>query len=74
MNDLVWLASSLDPPVLLCGVECAGAFGALQKVQVALYTPLFVGVVIAVYVLVKMATILAKGRGRRHAPPQYDAL
>ena len=49
--------------------ECAGAFGALQKVQVAVYMPLFAIVVIAVYVLVKMATLSSGSAAIGLTPP-----
>ena len=51
--------------------ECAGAFGALQKVQVAVYMPLFAIVVIAVYVLVKMATLSSGSAAHRRAARHY---
>ena len=60
--------------------ECAGEFGALQKVQVAVYIPLFAAVVIAVYVLVKVVTLSSGSvahpsvararRSRSHQRPQ----
>ena len=51
--------------------ECAGEFGALQKVQVAVYIPLFAAVVIAVYVLIKMATLSSGSAAHRHAARHY---
>ena len=51
--------------------ECAGAFGALQKVQVAVYIPLFAAVVIAVYVLVKVVTLSSGSAAHRQAARHY---
>ena len=51
--------------------ECAGEFGALQKVQVAVYIPLFAAVVIAVYVLVKVVTLSSGSVAHRQAARHY---
>ena len=56
--------------------ECAGEFGALQKVQVAVYIPLFAAVVIAVYtvrleVLVKVVTLSSGSAAHRQAARHY---
>ena len=68
-----WMAalSVLNFNFELMRPECAGKFGALQKVQVAVYIPLFAAVVIAVYVLVKMATLSGGSEAHRDAVRHY---
>ena len=68
-----WMAalSFLNFNFELMRPECAGAFGALQKVQVALYIPLFAAVVIAVYILIKMITLSSGSAAHRQAARHY---
>ena len=51
--------------------ECAGDFGALKKVQVAVYMPLFAAAIIAVYAVVKLATLSGGTAAHRHAARHY---
>ena len=64
-----WMAalSFLNLNFELMRPECAGEFGALQKVRVAVYIPLFAAVVIAVYILIKMITLSSGSAAHRHA-------
>ena len=68
-----WMAalSFLNFNFELMRPECAGEFGALQKVQVALYIPLFAAVVIAVYILIKMITLSSGSAAHRQAARHY---
>jgi len=51
--------------------ECAGDFGALKKVQVAVYMPLFAAAIIVVYAVVKLATLSGGTAAHRHAARHY---
>jgi hypothetical protein len=57
LRRMMVLFSAMNLNLELTRPECAGDFGALKKVQIALIVPLFVGAAIAVYALVSTVRI-----------------
>eukprot|EP01044_Picomonas_judraskeda_P006576 COSAG03_NODE_662_length_6392_cov_2.901001_6_plen_918_part_00 len=74
LRSMMLIFSSLNFNLELTRPECAGKFGALQKVQVALLMPVFVGGAIAVYALISLVKIqrnsIATAEQRRSARSQ----
>ena len=71
LRRLMVLFSAMNLNLELTRPECAGDFGALKKVQIALIMPLFVGAAIAVYALI--ATVRIQNESDATAEQRHSA-
>ena len=72
LRRLMVLFSAMNLNLELTRPECAGDFGALKKVQIALIMPLFVGAAIAVYALV--STVKIQNESNATAEQRHSAI